>query len=385
MSYDLGDHFQALFMGAPPAAAGPYFGDFRVTLHNTSPGHYKFYTIQLRGSVVSTEWGRIGAPKPQTAVKSLASATEALALANKTFRDKSRGGYVYHDGDAPVGASSEAAPRRLSELLPEAPAPAPTRAVAPMLAHSYEGDFDRVRGWLVSEKYDGVRAVWADGEFWTRAGNRVAVPPSLKQGLPAFSLDGELWLGFGNAAFNRVSGVARSLNPAEGAWEGVSYMVFDAPDAPGALRERLTALREVLPAGRARLVAQATVDSEEALEAKLRAVETRGGEGLMLRDPASPYVHGRSKAMLKVKSFEETEATVVGYNWTDGRGQRSLRARLRPGDPASEFGVTVSAAVQANPPPLGSLITVKYFELTAAGVPRFPSYKGVRHDVIVID
>lgn len=377
-------HFQALAVGPPRSAPGPYYGDFSVTLRNTEPGHYKFYKIELHGSVLSTEWGKIGAAKPQSAVKALGSAAEALALANKTFRDKSKGGYVYHEGDAPGGAGGEAAPKRHADSRPEeepAPkAPAVTKDVSPMLAHSYDGDFSKVRGWLVSEKYDGIRAVWSDGEFWTRTGNRVAVPPSLKQGLPTTSLDGELWLGFGNAAFNRVSGIVRSLNPSETAWEGVRYLVFDAPDEPGSLRARLAALREVLPAGRSRLVEYDTVTSEEALEAQLKAVEARGGEGLMLRDPNSPYVHGRSKYMLKVKSFEETEAVVMGYNWADGRGQRSLRARLRPGDSASEFGVTVSAAVQARPPPVGALITVKYFEMTSAGVPRFPSYKGERHD-----
>ena len=37
------------------------------------------------------------------------------------------------------------------------------------------------------------------------------------------------------------------------------------------------------------------------------------------------------------------------------------------------------------PPPVGSVVTVSYFELTNAGVPRFPAYGRVRPDVPASD
>ena len=37
------------------------------------------------------------------------------------------------------------------------------------------------------------------------------------------------------------------------------------------------------------------------------------GEGVMLRDPNSSYERKRSNSLLKVKRFEDTEATVVGH------------------------------------------------------------------------
>jgi len=37
------------------------------------------------------------------------------------------------------------------------------------------------------------------------------------------------------------------------------------------------------------------------------------------------------------------------------------------------------------PPPVGSVITISYFELTNAGVPRFPAYERVRPDVPASD
>src|SRR5262249_10185863 len=40
-----------------------------------------------------------------------------------------------------------------------------------------------------------------------------------------------------------------------------------------------------------------------------------------------------------------------------------------------------SDAERAGPPPIGSIITFRYQELSEAGVPRFPSYIGMREDV----
>ena len=43
------------------------------------------------------------------------------------------------------------------------------------------------------------------------------------------------------------------------------------------------------------------------------------GEGVMLKDPNSKYEHTRSFSLLKVKRFEDAEATVIGHERGDGR------------------------------------------------------------------
>ena len=48
-----------------------------------------------------------------------------------------------------------------------------------------------------------------------------------------------------------------------------------------------------------------------------------------------------------------------------------------------DVGTGFSDAERENPPPIGSLITFRYQELSEAGVPRFPSYVGVREDVSI--
>jgi DNA ligase-1 len=49
------------------------------------------------------------------------------------------------------------------------------------------------------------------------------------------------------------------------------------------------------------------------LRRELARVEALRGEGLMLRQPGSNYEAGRSLTLLKIKSFVDSEARVVGH------------------------------------------------------------------------
>ena len=45
------------------------------------------------------------------------------------------------------------------------------------------------------------------------------------------------------------------------------------------------------------------------LEEELEKVEDLGGEGLMIREPRSKYVNGRSHTLLKIKTFHDAEVS----------------------------------------------------------------------------
>jgi DNA ligase-1 len=114
--------------------------------------------------------------------------------------------------------------------------------LAPQLAMVYAGQVDPARCWI-SEKYDGVRALWDGRVLRHRSGRAVAAPASFLAALPAEPLDGELWLGRGR--FEPLSALVRRSEPRERDWQAVRYMVFDTPLAglPFATRlERLGVL-----------------------------------------------------------------------------------------------------------------------------------------------
>jgi len=58
----------------------------------------------------------------------------------------------------------------------------------------------------------------------------------------------------------------------------------------------------------------------------------------------------------------------------------ALEAELTNGKKFS-VGSGLSDEERQNPPKIGTIITVKYQELTDAGIPRFPTYIGTRLDI----
>jgi predicted DNA-binding WGR domain protein len=112
----------------------------------------------------------------------------------------------------------------------------------------------------------------------------------------------------------------------------------------------------------------------------LSRLEALGAEGLMLRRPESRYESGRSQILQKVKSFHDSGARVVAHQEGSGRHKGRLGALLVEMSNGTQFAVGTGRtdAERENPPAPGSLITFRYQELSDRGVPRFPSYAGVR-------
>jgi DNA ligase-1 len=84
-----------------------------------------------------------------------------------------------------------------------------------------------------------------------------------------------------------------------------------------------------------------------------------------------------------VKSFFDVEVTVLAH--IPGKGKHegrlgALRCRLdAPGAVVLvDVGTGFTDAEREAPPPVGTTITVRYQELTPAGVPRFPVFVSVR-------
>lgn len=250
-----------------------------------------------------------------------------------------------------------------------------------LLAESWDNVLDPT-GWHMSEKLDGVRAYW-DGEgFWSRLGNRFHAPDWFVAGLPSEPLDGELWIG--RKQFQRTVSIVRRQDKSDH-WKQVRYVVFDAPKLDQGFEKRLQFVRECLANDRlpyALAHEHQRCQGLDHLRAELDRMETLGAEGLMLRRAGSHYENGRSSTLLKVKRFHDAEARVLQHLAGAGRHKGRLGALLveMPDGTTFSVGTGFSDAERENPPPVGSFITYRYQELSDGGVPRFPSYVGIRAD-----
>jgi DNA ligase-1 len=251
-----------------------------------------------------------------------------------------------------------------------------------LLAERWDNVQD-VTGWWMSEKLDGVRAYWDGRSFVSRLGNAFHVPDWFCAALPPQPLDGELWVG--RKQFQQTVSIVRRQDRSQH-WKQVRFLVFDLPAVKAPFEERMERCRALLEAAHpphAELHPHAVCTGTDALRAELARVEALGGEGLMLRQPRSDYVAGRSSTLLKVKSFRDEEALVIGH--VPGAGRHAgrlgaLEVQLANGTRFS-IGTGFSDAERRSPPPIGSVVTFRYQELSIAGVPRFPSFVGLRPDV----
>jgi len=251
-----------------------------------------------------------------------------------------------------------------------------------LLANLYRDQVD-VSRYMVSEKLDGVRAIWDGQALRFRSGRTINAPAWFIAGLPKQALDGELWIARGQ--FERVSGIVRHELADDAAWREVHYMIFELPGAPGPFSERADQIR--------RLVRQVNVPwlveipqflpaDRNTLKMRFNEVVSGGGEGLALHLADAPYQTGRSDVLLKLKPQQDAEAVVVGHQEGKGRFAGLLGAlRLRLPD-GREFmlGTGFSEAQRREPPALGTTVTYRYRDLTAKGLPRFASFLRVREE-----
>lgn len=251
-----------------------------------------------------------------------------------------------------------------------------------MLAKEYVKERDRAGGMYISEKMDGMRALWlpatrglkvstipfanmekdlrnhlASG-LWSRYGKPIFAPEWFLVGFPSYPLDGELWAG--RQRFDEVMSYTKKLEPIEEEWQQIKYCAFDAPlyktifatgqitgpqyNKKMKLEDNLLALgleaekedqqifdfsyrilqRDLVETTFLKLHPQEvtpfnTPAAVALIEQRLNEITEAKGEGLMLRHPASAWEPNRSKFLLKAKKLKDAEARVVGYRAGQGK------------------------------------------------------------------
>ena len=231
--------------------------------------------------------------------------------------------------------------------------------------------------YLISEKLDGVRAIWDGTLLRFRSGRTVSAPPWFLAKLPKTPLDGELWLGRGK--FDVLSGMVRKLDALDADWEQIKFMVFEIPHGAGPFSERAALLKLVVRGtawAQLQGVEQFRVPNQAVLQDRLKAVKAAGGEGLMLHLASAPYVTGRNAVLLKLKTVADAEAEVVGH--VAGKGKYAgmtgaLDVQTADGQ-RFKLGTGLSDEQRKNPPAIGTTVTYTYRDLTPSGKPRFASF-----------
>ena len=280
-------------------------------------------------------------------------------------------------------------------------------------------------GWYISEKYDGIRAIW-DGEKFISRGQKVFtyVPDYFIQLMPpGIALDGEMWISRNNfKEVSRIStlkiGSSRSQKEIDKIWKGtnnnssVKYMVYDLPNSTQPFEIRMKLLEQIITDRKQvwndilenvdecpiKFTKQTKIENMSQLVNTYKELTSKGAEGVMLRAPNSPYETKRSKYLLKYKIKDDAEAIVRGYTMGTGKYKGllgSLDCELildqKPSGVMFNIGTgfTDKDRTEYNNSksslyiPIGSIVSFSYMELSEDSVPRHPVYRGIRDDFTI--
>ena len=130
------------------------------------------------------------------------------------------------------------------------------------------------------------------------------------------------------------------------------------------------------------IIPQIRVRDREDLQRHLVRIEKLGGEGLIVRKADADYAAGRSTEILKVKNYQDAEARVLDHLPGEGRNRGRLGSLLVEQSDGIRFkiGGGFSDAERESPPPIGAVVTFKFYGNYQSGIPKFPSFLRIRQD-----
>lgn len=274
--------------------------------------------------------------------------------------------------------AQDTSPKAYAQAIPQSQTNINNKPLPPaiLLAHVYHANI-QVSDYLISEKLDGIRAIWDGRQLLTRQGHVIHAPAWFTQGFPKQALDGELWLGRGT--FEHISSIVRKTNPDPHAWQSVKYYVFELPNANGNFAQRADHIQQLVRQAKLahlKAVPQFRVTDHVALKRLLQQIVAQKGEGVMLHRADAMYVTGRSQVLLKLKPQLDAEAKVIAIVPGKGKYLGKMGALLVETADGVRFklGTGFTDAQRAAPPKLGSLVTYTYRDLTLKGKPKFAHF-----------
>jgi DNA ligase-1 len=265
----------------------------------------------------------------------------------------------------------------------------------PMLAHDYNDYKDKIIWPLYSQpKLDGVRCIIRADGMWSRNGKQIISAPHIYEALqpwfeqnPDLILDGELYADKEVADFNTIISCVRKTKPTPADLETskkIQYWVYDIPSDGGNSTERIEELADFNLPDCCVKVPTTTLHDNNMIMDQYRVYIEQGFEGQMLRASGkSKYENKRSKSLLKHKTFNDAEFTILGVvqgngNLTGKVGKLQFEINGKPFESAVNGTWEYLEELYKRNDLVGKQATVKYFELTADGIPRFPKVIEIR-------
>ena len=242
---------------------------------------------------------------------------------------------------------------------------------------------EKPKAYLVSEKLDGMRAYWTGTKLLSRTGKLIPAPTWFTDALPAFPIEGELWLDRGR--FEKLISITSKHNPIDEEWRQVKFMLFDLPSSNKSFEQRIEQLNrfiKTIDVPFIKLIPYHSFDSISQIETYFRDTLSQGGEGIMLNLARAHYLPGRQQAVLKIKPYYDAEAVVIDQVAGTGKFKGMMGALLVKDKQGRVFkiGTGFSDKERRDPPRFGQLVTYKYYGYTAEGKPKFASFLRVRKE-----
>jgi DNA ligase-1 len=266
----------------------------------------------------------------------------------------------------------------------------------PMLAAKYE-DVSITFPCYTQPKLDGIRCIIKADGMWTRNGKKIVSCPHIFEELetvfemyPDLIFDGELYNHQFKHDFNKITSLVKKTKPtkddlAESA-ELVEYHIYDLPSSDKRFEIRLEDLEDLMndlfncfSSSSVVYVQTEEVFDQEKLDELYSEWIEDGYEGQMIRVYGSFYENKRSKSLLKRKEFEDDEFQILSVNEGSGKLAGRVGNMMFKSKSGHYFSSTVNGTQEylselwENKEELiGKLATIKYFNLTPDGIPRFP-------------
>lgn len=339
-------------------------------------GMYRTIHGQVDGKLQETEW-TVAKPTNEGRANFRDESEQAIFETNAMWKKKLESGYFEDIND-------------IDKKL----------YVEPMLAKDWKKRKDKVKlPVFCQRKLDGARCIITKDGAKSRNGKDWATIPHITDAFkevferyPDLVLDGELYNHEYKDDFNKIMSLIKRSKPSEEdlkeSAENVQYWWYDTASDKHTFSQRSNWIKELktrfnLPDFIV-VVPTDYVKTLEQLDAHYETFLVEGYEGQMIRLD-TPYEFKRSSNLLKRKEFIDEEYTILDIQEGDGNktgyagnaimdnGERGTFSTNIAGDRAHLKDLLDNKHLY-----IGCQGTIRYFNLTPDGVPRFPYLYEVR-------